>query len=100
MNEKEQVIEDLRMLLEMLPISVREQIDKLGDQDKLLEVVMDLGRQPTARYVDGERTLREAEVTRAEIDVVVAGVGDFDDDNRAGIARTLHRISAISQPSG
>ena len=95
MNEKQQVIEDLRMLLNILPISVREQIESMGDQDALLEVVLDLGRQPSARYVDGERTLRDAEVTRAEIDVVVNGVGDFDDDNRAGIARTLHRISAI-----
>ncbi len=100
MNEKQQVIEDLRMLLNILPISVREQIEKMGSQDALLEVVLDLGRQPTARYVDGERTLREAEVTRAEIDVVVAGVGDFDDDNRAGIARTLHRISAIRNRRG
>jgi stage III sporulation protein SpoIIIAA len=100
MNEHQQVIEDLRMLMNILPISVREQIEKVGHEDALLEVVLDLGRQPTARYVDGERTLRDAEVTRAEIDVVVAGVGDFDDDNRAGIARTLHRISAIRNRRG
>jgi stage III sporulation protein SpoIIIAA len=100
MNEHQQVIEDLRMLMNILPISVREQIEKIGNEDTLLEVVLDLGRQPTARYVDGERTLRDAEVTRAEIDVVVAGVGDFDDDNRAGIARTLHRISAIRNRRG
>lgn len=56
---------------------------------------MDLGRLPSARYVDGERVLRESEVTREEIDQVIAGIGDFDDDNRAGIARTLHRISGI-----
>lgn len=100
MNEHLQDIEDLRMLLNILPISVREQIETMGDKDALLEVVLDLGRQPTARYVDGERTLRDAEVTRAEIDVVVNGVGDFDDDNRAGIARTLHRISAIRNRRG
>ncbi|MFZ0544767.1 MAG: AAA family ATPase, partial [Candidatus Promineifilaceae bacterium] len=100
MTEHLQDIEDLRMLLNILPISVREQIEELGDQDSLLEVVLDLGRQPTARYVKGERTLREAEVTQAEIDVVVNGVGDFDEDNRAGIARTLHRISAIRNRRG
>lgn len=100
MNEKEQVMEDLRKLMNILPISVREQIEEIGGEENLLEVVLDLGRRPTARYVDGERTLREAEVTRAEIDVVVAGVGDFDDDNRAGIARTLHRISAIRNRRG
>lgn len=100
MNEHQQVIEDLRMLMNILPISVREQIEKIGNEDTLLEVVLDLGRQPSARYVDGEKILRDSEVTRAEIDVVVAGVGDFDDDNRAGIARTLHRISAIRNRRG
>ena len=100
MTEYLQDTEDLRMLLSILPISVREQIETMGDKDALLEVVLDLGRQPTARYVKGEQTLRDAEVTRAEIDVVVNGVGDFDDDNRAGIARTLHRISAIRNRRG
>jgi stage III sporulation protein SpoIIIAA len=100
MTEYLQDTEDLRMLLNILPISVREQIETMGDKDALLEVVLDLGRQPTARYVKGEQTLRDAEVTRAEIDVVVNGVGDFDDDNRAGIARTLHRISAIRNRRG
>lgn len=67
----------------------------MGNEDELLEVVMDLGRVPTARYTDGERVIRETEVSRAEIDLVVNGIGEFDDDNRAGIARTLHRISGI-----
>lgn len=87
--------EDLRTLLSVLPDSIRESVDQAGRKDELLEIVMDLGRLPTARYVDGERALRETEVTREEIEQVVAGIGDFDDDNRAGIARTLHRISGI-----
>ncbi|MCI0580527.1 MAG: AAA family ATPase [Chloroflexi bacterium] len=93
-------MEDLQMLLAILPVSVREQIEKIGREDELLEVVLDLGRQPTARYVTGEVTLRESEVSQAEIDVVVNGIGDFDEDNRAGIARTLHRISAIRNRRG
>lgn len=87
--------EDLRTLLSVLPESIRSSVDEMGRQDELLEIVMDLGRLPTARYVNGERVLRETEVTRDEIEQVIAGIGDFDDDNRAGIARTLHRISGI-----
>ncbi|MBP9501893.1 MAG: AAA family ATPase [Candidatus Promineofilum sp.] len=87
--------EDLRTLLLVLPESIRTSVEEAGQADELLEIVMDLGRVPTARYVDGERILRESEVTKQEIDHVVAGIGDFDDDNRAGIARTLHRISGI-----
>lgn len=92
--------EDLDKLLGFLPQSIREPLDRFGRQDELLEVIMDLGRVPTARYVDGEVVLREAEVGLAEIDQVVAGIGDFDDDNRAGIARTLHRISGIRNRRG
>jgi stage III sporulation protein SpoIIIAA len=93
-------MEDLHTILAILPASVRAAIEELGQEERLLEVVLDLGRQPTARYVDGEKVLRESEVTRAEIDLVVNGIGDFDDDNRAGIARTLHRISAIRNRQG
>ena len=96
----EQAREDLQKLLEILPDSIQEKIKEIGRDEELLEVVMDLGRQPTARYTDGEIILREAEVTQAEIDSVVAGIGDVDDDNRAGIARTLHRISAIRNRRG
>ncbi len=87
--------EDLNKLLGFLPHSIREPLESIGRQDELLEVIMDLGRVPTARYTDGEVVLREEEVSQAEIDQVVSGIGNFDDDNRAGIARTLHRISGI-----
>ena len=87
--------EDLRTLLSVLPYSIRHSVEQAEREDELLEIVMDLGRLPTARYVDGERVLRDNEVTAEEIEQVVAGIGDFDDDNRAGIARTLHRISGI-----
>ncbi|MCA9925666.1 MAG: Flp pilus assembly complex ATPase component TadA, partial [Anaerolineales bacterium] len=95
-----QAKEDLQLLLAILPNDVRERIAARGQEDNLLEVVMDLGRRPTARYTDGEITLREEEVTREEIAQVVDGIGDFDDDNRAGITRTLHRISGIRNRRG
>ncbi len=96
----EQAREDLQQLLAILPDSIQEKIEEIDRDEELLEVVMDLGRQPTARYTDGEIILREAEVTQAEIDDVVDGIGDVDDDNRAGIARTLHRISAMRNRRG
>ena len=61
---------------------------------------MDLGRRPTARFIDGEVILRETGVLEQEIMQVVKSISDFDDDNRAGIARTLHRIAGIRNRRG
>ena len=97
---REQARRDLEVRLSVLPVSMRERLDDLGNEVDLLEVVMDHGRRPTALYTTGEVTLREEEVTAAEIDAVVRNIGDFDDDNRAGMARTLHRISAIRNRRG
>lgn len=95
-----QAREDLAMLLEILPTHIRRAIERVGREEALLEVVMDLGRQPTARYVDGEIILSDEEVSQADINQVVDGMGDLDDDNRAGVARTLHRISGIRNRKG
>ncbi|MCA9980137.1 MAG: AAA family ATPase [Anaerolineales bacterium] len=91
---------DLQLLLDLLPHDIQHSIKEHGRETDLLEVVMDLGRRPSARYTDGEQILREEDITQAEIDTVVAGLGDFDDDNRAGIARTLHRISGMRNRRG
>lgn len=79
----------------VLPNGIQVVLAELGRRDDLLEVILDLGRVPTARFTDKEVVLRSNEVLREEIDYVVDRVGDFDADNRAGIARTLHRIAAI-----
>jgi stage III sporulation protein SpoIIIAA len=62
--------------------------------------VLDLGRRPTARYINEEIFLTEQEVTRLELEGVAASIGSFDADNRAGMERTLHRISAIRNRRG
>lgn len=90
-----QAIEELYRLLDVLPAGVRETILERGDPQDLLEIVLDLGRKPAARYLDEEVFLSDSEVMQAEIDHVVDNIGIFDDDNRAGIERTLHRISGI-----
>ena len=89
------ITDDLDALLDVLPLDIRHAVEKANDTENLLEIILDLGRAPTARFVDREINLREIEVTRAEIDYVDERTGEFDADNRAGIERTLHRISAI-----
>ncbi len=89
------ITDDLEALLEVLPEDIRKAVERADDSENLLEIILDLGRVPTARFVEREITLRDLEVTRAEIDYVDERTGEFDTDNRAGIERTLHRISAI-----
>jgi stage III sporulation protein SpoIIIAA len=92
---------DNDLLLQTLPDHIRAAI--LADPDTLadiLEVIMDLGRMPEARYRGSERILGDREVSQEDIDFVVARIGTFGEDNRAGIPRTLHRISAIRNRAG
>ncbi|HVF24504.1 MAG TPA: AAA family ATPase, partial [Anaerolineales bacterium] len=89
------ITDDLDALLDVLPLDIRHAVEKADDSENLLEIILDLGRIPTVRFVDRELALRETEVTRTELDYVDERVGEFDADNRAGIERTLHRISAI-----
>lgn len=87
--------DDLQVLTSVLPPQVQAALNEINDPDNLLEIVLDLGRLPEARFTHGEKNLSEHEITEADIDYLVARIGDFSDDNRAGIPRTLHRISAI-----
>jgi stage III sporulation protein SpoIIIAA len=94
------IIDDLDLLLNILPPYISEPLSLRNQQDELLEVVMDLGRPPEARFVTGELTLSSQEVTHQDIDYVVSHIGSFTTDNRAGIERTLHRISAVRNRRG
>ncbi len=97
---QEQAQEDLRLFLDVLPESIRQAVSEKGRADELLEVVLDLGRLPSARFVDGEIVIRDSGVEQEEIDHILKGISEFDDDNRAGIARTLHRIAGIRNRRG
>jgi stage III sporulation protein SpoIIIAA len=92
--------DDLDALLESVPPEVVARVRALGARADLLEIVLDLGRRPEARFTHGEEVLLEREVTEADIGFVVDHIGAFGDDNRAGIERTLHRISAIRNRAG
>ena len=92
--------DDLDLLLDALPPRIVEPLRRKKDLAELLEIVMDLGRVPTARFRDGEIVLREQEVAQSDLDYVTGRIGDFGQDNRAGIERTLHRISAVRNRKG
>jgi stage III sporulation protein SpoIIIAA len=94
------ITDDLSSLLAIVPADVAEMIRQMGRQDELLEIILDLGRVPTARFIDGEYVLLDREVTELDLEQSVAHVKEFDADNRAGIERTLHRISGIRNRRG
>ena len=84
----------------IFPANIREALSASVTNSHLIEVVMDLGRKPFAYFTDGEVILSEREIQQLEIDSVVGQIGQFMDDNRAGIERTLHRISCIRNRQG
>jgi stage III sporulation protein SpoIIIAA len=92
--------QELDLLFQALPPHLNRAVRRLDNQGLLLEVVLDLGREPEARFPDSEFLLDETPVTLEDLEFVSSRVGSFGDDNRAGIERTLHRISAIRNRSG
>jgi stage III sporulation protein SpoIIIAA len=94
------ITDDLQVLLEVLPAPVSTAVTDVNNSDNLLEIILDLGRNPTARFVDKEIPLTTTEISHSELDFVVQRIGEFDGDNRAGLERTLHRISAIRNRRG
>ena len=95
-----QVQDDLDLLLDCLPPRIVGPLRNMHDVSELLEVVLDLARPPEARFPDGDVILDMDEVSPADIDYVTSRIGEFGDDNRSGIERTLHRISAIRNRKG
>ena len=89
------ITDDLEALVDILPPHIRQPLRQQKDISELLEVVLDLGRPPEARFPQREIVLNPKEVDEEDIDYVASRVSSFGDDNRAGIERTLHRISAI-----
>jgi stage III sporulation protein SpoIIIAA len=94
------IVDDLEVLLESLPPRIKQALGNAEDSSHLLEVIIDLGRYPEARFPEQEVVLSHQEVTDDDIHHVESHIGSFGDDNRAGINRTLHRISAIRNRTG
>ena len=104
--QDEAIVDNLDLLLDCLPgeivaairdLATREEL--AAGRDGLLEIVMDRGRRPEARLTSGDVTLLDREITDEDLNWVISRIGNFGGDNRAGIERTLHRISAIRNRS-
>ena len=89
------ITDNLDAMLGVLPPQITHRLAEMNRSDELLEIILDLGRLPTARFLDREEVLAKVEVTHEDIKYVVERIGEFDADNRAGMERTLHRIAAI-----
>ena len=87
--------EDLDKLLENLPLFIKEQINKHPDKERIVEIIMDLGRRPEARFTTGPQILSQKMVSWQDIEYTTKRISKFNNENRAGIERTLHRISCI-----
>ncbi|MBO3461768.1 AAA family ATPase [Aetokthonos hydrillicola Thurmond2011] len=94
------ITDDLQKLLDILPQDLRQILEQHPQRDSLVEVVLDLGRRPEARFPHRAEYLSETPVTQEQIDDCIQQVGIFGGDNRAGIEQTLHRISAIRNRTG
>jgi len=95
-----QITDDLQKLLDILPLEIRQVLDQHPSRDNLIEVVMDLGRRPEARFPESAEYLSDSGVSQEQLSYCIQRVGHFGGDNRAGIAQTLHRISAIRNRTG
>ncbi|HEY3416242.1 MAG TPA: R3H domain-containing nucleic acid-binding protein [Armatimonadota bacterium] len=100
MANEQQITDDLHLLLAVLPSNIRGPLESHPRVDTLLEIVLDLGREPEARFPGSYDLISETPITEDDINYVVSRIGAFGDDNRAGITRTLHRISAIRNRQG
>jgi stage III sporulation protein SpoIIIAA len=101
LSQNEHVSTDnLDLLLLVLPPPIRDALARAGNIEALIEVVLDLGRQPEARYPGEAAYLNDSLVSHEDLQYVASRVGQFTRDNRAGIERTLHRISAMRNRLG
>ena len=94
------ITDDLEALLATLPPGIHDAVNRLENRSELLEIVTDLGRFAEGRFPEGEVILSTEPITNADLEYVVERIGEFGDDNRAGIERTLHRISALRNRKG
>jgi len=94
------ISDELKLLIERLPDRLQSSLFAQPELDTLIELVLDYGRLPEARFSSSNVVIGNQEITLEEIDSITAQLSSFGDDNRAGIARTLHRISAMRNRDG
>ena len=87
--------DDLEKLIENLPFFLQEQINQHPNKEELIEIILDLGRRPEARFTSGPQYLSQKIISWQDLDYTTKRISKFSNENRAGIERTLHRISCI-----
>ena len=87
--------DDLNRLMDNLPVFLKERLYHHPSKDQLIEVVLDLGRRPEARFIYGPEYLSRKLISWQDLDYTIKRIGQFSNENRAGVDRTLHRISCI-----
>jgi stage III sporulation protein SpoIIIAA len=87
--------DDLEKLIENLPFFLQDQLNQHTDKEQLIEIILDLGRRPEARFINGPQYLSQKIISWQDIDYTTKRISKFSNENRAGIERTLHRISCI-----
>ncbi|PKI74562.1 hypothetical protein CRG98_004889 [Punica granatum] len=86
---------ELEAFFELVPLRMRRELHRHEEIGQLIEVVMDLGRKPLARFPSGDWVISEEPISLEDLKHAISKVGEFSDDNRSGIDNSLHRISAI-----
>lgn len=95
-----QITDDLNKLLDIVPDYIRQPLEQHPQRNNLIEIVMDLGRLPEARFPSNAEYLSQTPISKTDLKYCIERVGHFGGDNRAGIEQTLHRISALRNRSG
>ena len=87
--------DDLEKLIGNLPAFLCEYLTQHNDKEKLIEIVLDLGRRPEAHFITSTEYLSQKIISWQDLDYVIKRISKFSNENRAGIERTLHRVSCI-----
>lgn len=91
---------EIELLVQVLPVALQARVREAAALENLVEIVIDLGRHPELRTYNDRQVFEDLEASAADLEHIIERIGDFGEDNRAGIARTLHRISAIRNRAG
>ena len=92
--------DNLNQLLEILPEFVSKPLEKNENREQLIEIVLDIGRRPEARFANDTCYLSYRTIVWQDLDYIIKRLGKFSGDNRAGIEKTLHRISSLRNRQG
>ena len=92
--------DDLNELLTVLPKFIKDAVEKHPKREQLIEIVLDIGRRPEARFSGSSDYISYRTIVWQDLDYILKRLGKFSNDNRAGIEKTLHRISSIRNRKG